>query len=96
MKVRYRRRARLDIENIHEYIEKRSPRAATEVIARIRYAADRLGMLPYMGHEGRARGTYEWVVVGLPYIIVYEIDEAAEEVAIIAVFHGAQDRDDRV
>ena len=53
-------------------------------------------MLPYMGHEGRARGTYEWVVVGLPYIIVYEIDEAAEEVAIIAVFHGAQDRDDRV
>jgi len=30
----------------------------------------------------------------LPYVIVYEIDEAAEEVAIIAVFHGAQDRDD--
>jgi len=27
-------------------------------------------------------------------IIVYEIDEAAQEVAIIAVFHGAQDRDD--
>jgi len=47
-----------------------------------------------MGHVGRARGTYEWAVVGLPYIIVYEIDEAAQEVAIIAVFHGAQDRDD--
>jgi plasmid stabilization system protein ParE len=28
----------------------------------------------------------------LPYIIVYEIDEAADEVAIIAVFHGAQNR----
>jgi hypothetical protein len=27
----------------------------------------------------------------LPYIIVYEIDLAAEEVAVIAVFHGAQD-----
>jgi toxin ParE1/3/4 len=93
MKVRYRRRAQLDIDNIYEYIEKRNPRAATEVVARIRYAADRLGMWPYMGHAGRARGTDEWVVVGLPYIIVYEVDEAADEVAIIAVFHGAQDRD---
>ena len=45
-----------------------------------------------MGHVGHARGTYEWVVVGLPYIIVYEVDAAADEVAIIAVFHGAQDR----
>jgi hypothetical protein len=50
-------------------------------------------MLPYMGHVGRVRGTYEWAVVALPYIIVYEIDEPADEVAIIAVFHGAQNRD---
>jgi toxin ParE1/3/4 len=94
MRVRYRRRAQIDIENIHEFIGKHSPRAATEVVARIRSAADRLGALPYMGHAGRARGTYEWCVVGLPYVIVYEIDEAAQEVAVIAVFHGAQDRDD--
>jgi toxin ParE1/3/4 len=93
MKVRYRRQAQLDIDNIHEYIEKRNPRAATEVVAAIRYAADRLGPWPYTGHIGRALGTYEWVVGGLPYIIVYEIDEAADEVAIIAVFHGAQDRE---
>jgi toxin ParE1/3/4 len=94
MKVRYRRRAQLDIENIYQYIKGRNPRAATEVVRRIRYAADRLGLLPYMGHLGRAAGTYEWVVVGLPYIIVYEIDEAAGEISVIAVFHGAQDRDE--
>jgi toxin ParE1/3/4 len=93
MKVRYRRRARLDIEDIYQYIGKRNPRAATEIVARIRYAADRLGSLPYMGHVGRSPGTYEWVVVGLPYVIVYEINEAAHEIAIIAVFHGAQDRE---
>ena len=46
-----------------------------------------------MGHAGRVRGTYEWVVVGLPYVIVYEVDEVGGQVAIIAVFHGAQDRD---
>jgi len=92
MKVRYRLRAQLDIENIHRYIEERNPRAATDVVARIRFAADRLGIWAYMGHAGRAPGTYEWVVVGLPYIIVYEVDEAADEVAIIAVFHGKQNR----
>ena len=46
-----------------------------------------------MGHDGRVRGTYEWVVVGLPYVIVYEVIDAADEVAIIAIFHCAQDRD---
>jgi toxin ParE1/3/4 len=93
MKVSWRLRAQLDIENIYEYIVKRNPKAANEVVARIRYAAERLGTWPYLGHRGRARGTHEWVVVGLPYVIVYEVDEAADEVAIIAVFHGAQDRD---
>jgi len=66
MKVRYRWRALVDIENIHQYIEKQNPRAATEIVARIRYAADRLGLLQYMGHLGRSRGTYEWVVIGVP------------------------------
>ena len=70
MKVRYRLRAQRDIEGIYDYIAERNSRAATEVVARIRLAADRLGYLPYMGHVGRARGTLEWVVVGLPYIIV--------------------------
>lgn len=94
MRVRYRLRAQRDIEGIYEYIKERNPRAATEVVARIRLAADRLGRLPYMGHAGRARGTLEWAIVGLPYVIVYEIDAAAGEIAVIAVFHGAQDRDD--
>ena len=93
MRVIYRQQARRDIENIHEYIEKRNPRAAMEVVARIRYAVDRLGTWPHMGHAGRTRGTYEWAVVGLPYIIVYEIDETDDQVAIVAVFHGAQDRE---
>jgi toxin ParE1/3/4 len=93
VKVRYRRRAQLDIDSIHRYLHQRNPRAATEVVARIRVAAERLGAWPSIGHLGRAPGTYEWVVVGLPYVIVYEFNEAADEVAIIAVLHGSQDRD---
>jgi len=45
-----------------------------------------------MGHAGRARGTYEWVVRGLPYIIVYRVDDVLDELTVIAVVHGAQDR----
>jgi plasmid stabilization system protein ParE len=43
MRVRYRLRAQRDIDSIYEYIKERNPRAATEVVARIRLAADRLG-----------------------------------------------------
>lgn len=93
MRVRYRRRALSDIERIHRYIAERNPRAATEVVARIRAAGERLGPWPRIGHGGRVPETYEWAVVGLPYIIVYDIDERANEIAIIAVFHAAQDRD---
>jgi plasmid stabilization system protein ParE len=46
-----------------------------------------------MGHAGRAPGTLERVVPRLPYVIVYEIDAARDEVVIVAIFHEAQDRD---
>src|ERR1700686_2505217 len=63
MKVRYRRQAQLDIDNIHEYIEKRNPRAATEVVAGIRYAADRLdrGRTPDVSaaHRGPTNGWWQ-------------------------------------
>jgi toxin ParE1/3/4 len=49
---------------------------------------------PLMRHVGRVPGTYEWVVPRLPYILVYEVDQAEEQVLVTAVFHGAQDRKD--
>lgn len=44
-----------------------------------------------MARLGSVSGTYEWVVRGTPYLLVYEIDEAGGEILILAVFHGAQD-----
>jgi toxin ParE1/3/4 len=70
-----------------------SAEAADSVIDRILESAERLGHLPYMGHVGRALGTYEWVAAGLPYIVVYKIDSDNNELQITAVFHGAQDRE---
>jgi len=45
-----------------------------------------------IGRAGRAPGTRELVIGGLPYIAVYRADDQADEVAVIAVFHAAQNR----
>jgi plasmid stabilization system protein ParE len=93
MRLRYSAAARLHIESIFNYIKDRNPVAAVEVAVRIRVAVERLQEFPQIGHAGRVPDTYEWVVRGLPYIVVYEVllgDE--DEIVILGVFHGAQDR----
>jgi len=68
-------------------------RSADSVIDRILESIGQLGRFPYLGHSGKAAGTHEWVVTGLPYIVVYEVDSGNEELRVIAVFHGAQNRE---
>jgi toxin ParE1/3/4 len=63
------------------------------VIERLYGSAELLTAFPRMGHAGRASGTLEWVVPRLPYVIIYEIDAARDEIVIAAIFHEAQDRD---
>lgn len=90
MKVVYRRSALADIENIHSFISRKNPFAATSVVARIRNATDRLEQFPLSGRRGAIEGTHELVVPKLPHIVVYEVSSGA--VDIIAVFHAAEDR----
>ena len=47
---------------------------------------------PQLGRVGVVPGTYEWTVTGLPYIIVHEVDDDKDQVVVIGIFHGAQDR----
>jgi toxin ParE1/3/4 len=94
VRLRYTAQAREHIAAIYSYIRDRNPAAATQVVARIRLAAERLTEFPRMGHAGRIADTHEWVVRGLPYIIVYQHDAAnPDEVLILGIFHGAQDRE---
>jgi toxin ParE1/3/4 len=91
MKLRFTRRARRHIDRIHDYIARRNPAAAARVIARIRQTADTLSSLPFIGHEGLLPNTREMNVTGLPYVVVYRVQE--NTVVILSVFHGAQDRE---
>jgi plasmid stabilization system protein ParE len=93
MKVVVREAAYADLERIYRWIESDSPQNARSVLDRIYDAIDRmLATFPYAGHPGKAPGTYEWVVRGLPYIVVYRIDARMDELTVLAIFHAAQDR----
>ena len=93
MKVIIREGAYDDLDRINAWIANDHPGSAESVIDRILESAERLGRFPYMGHVGRAPDTYEWVVTGLPYIIVYKMNTNDGEIDVVAVFHGAQHRE---
>jgi toxin ParE1/3/4 len=86
-------RALADLVGIYNWIVKDNPAAAKAVVERVFESVEHLATFPRMGHAGRDEGTLEWVVPRLPYIVVYEVDEARGEVIVGAVFHGAQSRE---
>ena len=93
MKAFVRIAAHGDIERIYDWIARDSPRNAQLVIDRIYEAIENnIAVSPYIGRRGRAPGTYEWVVRGLPYIIIYRVDDDLDELTVIAVIHGARKR----
>jgi plasmid stabilization system protein ParE len=92
MKLRFSEDALEHIDAIHDYIAERNPTAATRVVRRIRAAAEQLVHFPQMARAGLVPDTHEWIVRGLPYIIVYELDTDQDELRVLAVFHGARFR----
>jgi toxin ParE1/3/4 len=93
MKVVFREAAYADLDRIFIWIARDRPRSARSVVDRILDSAERLGRFPHMGHVGRAPGTFELVVPGLPYVVVYRINTDDDVIDVVSVFHGAQDRD---
>jgi toxin ParE1/3/4 len=94
MKVTFEPAASDDLNRIFEWIAKDNPHAAAEMITRIEAKVMRLALpeLTNMGRRGLVPGTRE--LLEWPYIIVYRTDERRDEVVIVSVVHGAQDRKD--
>jgi toxin ParE1/3/4 len=82
-----------DLEDIFDWIAEDSPATAKAVVDRLFSSAELLISFPFMGHVGHDPDTFEWAVPRLPYIVVYEVDQAQERVVVTAVLHGAQDRE---
>jgi len=96
MKLVFDERALVDLEGIFNWIAKDNSIAAKAVVERIFASTEHLVSFPEMGHFGRDEGTYEWVVPRLPYIVVYEIDRSQSRIVVIAVVHGARDRENEL
>jgi len=92
MKVVIQSKAEDDLEKLFRWIAKDNPRAAADMVARIRDRINSLELdsLAHMGRFGLVEGTLE--LVEYPYLIVYRVNEARQEVTILAIMHGAQDR----
>ena len=79
--------AKKDLQKISYWISRDNPVAANDVLDKIDQCAQKLALSP-VGHKGRKDGTWEKVVVGLPYILVYSIDE--EALYVLRIIHGAR------
>jgi plasmid stabilization system protein ParE len=85
--------AERDLEHIRATILAENRRATDRARVAILRAFALLQDFPRLGRQGSVAGTREKAVRGLPYLIVYTIDtDAAAELVILRVFHGAQSR----
>ncbi len=92
MKVVVRDSAARDLEDIFNWISKDNPRPPSSWWSVSGCALIGLQRgLSHIGRPGLIDGTRE--LVEPPYIVVYEVDEAADEVTVLAVKHGARDRE---
>lgn len=92
MRLRVSPKAERQLAAIARHIGRDNPRAASRVVMEIRDAAGLLTDFPDGGRRGSVPATREWVVHGLPYILIYRVDRAGDELAIIEVIHGATRR----
>ncbi|MGJ5181377.1 type II toxin-antitoxin system RelE/ParE family toxin [Bradyrhizobium oligotrophicum] len=92
MKIVIHEAAVADLEAIFAWISHDSPKAAAAVVRRIRTRINILGRpgLARIGRPGLTPGTRE--LVEGPYIVVYEVDAPAQQITVLAVVHGARDR----
>lgn len=78
-----------DLRAIRAYIARDSATASGAVVQRIRESIGHLRRHPALGRPGRITGTRELVVAGLPYLVVYQLNDSTVEV--LRVLHDAQE-----
>lgn len=86
MNVNFTPLARDDLAAIRDWIAEDDERAADRVIARIVQTAMMFGQFPQLGRAGLVDGTREFSVVGLPYLIVYQI-ASDTDVDVLTIIH---------
>ena len=93
MKVVVREKAEEDLDRIFAWIAKDNPRAAADMVSRIRDHINLLELdnVAHMGRPGLVNGTRE--LIEYHYIIIYSVDDRRREIDVLSIMHGAQQRE---
>ena len=93
MKVVVREKAEEDLNRIFAWIAKDNPPAAADMVSRIRDHINLLELdnVAHMGRPGLVNGTRE--LIEYPYIIIYSVDDRRRGIDVLAIMHGAQERE---
>ena len=86
MKLRWTPRAVADLEEISDYLVVAAPQAWEQLLQRLEHLTDLLLDFPLMGKAGLVKDTREFVLVGTPYILVFQLKNDA--VVIVSVRDG--------
>ena len=90
MKLRWSKTARTELDDIFVYLKAHSPSAAKSVAIRIIQRARLLASFPFSGHPTDTPGVRHVSIVSYPYVVLYMIDHANDEVIIRNVRHTAR------
>ncbi len=93
MKLRFTARATHDLIAIADYIRERNQSAALAVRAAILDAVQSIVLFPEVGRRQDVEGIRKLVTRKHAYLIYYRLDEAADEIAVVAIQHSAQERE---
>jgi plasmid stabilization system protein ParE len=94
MKVILSGRVRAELAHHFAYwVEKFGRLVAERTLSRVRrFLLESLASFPHLGIYRRERDIYEVVIPHTPFIAFYEIDESADVLTVVALFHYSQDR----
>jgi plasmid stabilization system protein ParE len=88
MRVVITPQAENDLDSHFQYVLERDPDAALRMYEAIVGQIMSLSEMPYRTRQGRVPGTREQVIIGYPYIVVFEV--SAERVTILHINHARQ------
>jgi addiction module RelE/StbE family toxin len=93
MRLRFSERAVRDLSEIGNYLYVRNPAAARRVRAAILDSVKSLRVAPRSGRRQHVEGVRKLVVRRYPYLIYYALEEAEDEIVVIAIQHSARRRE---
>ena len=91
MQLKWTEPAAQDLDKIEEYISREnSPAVAIEIVLKVIETVEMvLPTHPRAGRMGRVTGTREFVIEGVPFVVIYR-QIGSDQLQIIRVLHDAQ------